>query len=395
MLKHVSLMAAALAGLMLAVNGLAGDTLDLTGRLGPIAPKNIFRDDGYFVWCGSGIRGEDGKWIAKYSPAPTSATNRFTVMSFNVLEAGADAPDVGFPNSQFGGARRDDIASVIRECGADIVGVQECGPVAWLLRELGPAWHGMATGGSEYTGAIVSRLPLEPVVVEDFLTVARVTLPGGASVVLGNAHWWPNGGVASIMIEQRLRAGTIPADLRRFEQEILAASDTRLGPRGHFHTLDVLLPHLRAGENVILTGDFNSSSHLDWTARAAECGMDRWVNNTSGRPLRFKIEWRGSKALADAGMQDAYRTIFPDEVAKPGITWTPPYPASVPARRPYDDQVLDRIDRLYFSGSNLKLIRVGVVGENAATCDVFHAGPWPSDHRALTATFAWETPATP
>jgi hypothetical protein len=361
-----------LAAWVVTATAMAGDSLDFASGFGSNAATAV-----------------------RTTSRATTPTNRFTVMSFNVLEAGGDAPEVGFPNASFGGSRRDDLARVIRACGADFVGLQECGPVAWLLQELGPAWRGFATGGSKYTGGIVSRFALEPLVAEDYLTAARVKLPGGASLVLVNAHWWPNGGVASIMIQQRLREGSVPADLRRFEAEMIAASDASPGPRGYLHTLEVLRPYLRAGENVLLTGDFNGSSHLDWTARAAESGLDRWVKNTSGRPLRFKIEWPGSQALADAGLLDAYRTVFPDEVAKPGITWTPPYPPAVPGRRPYDDQVLDRIDRLYFAGRGLKLVSVGVVGESAANCEQVHAGPWPSDHRAVTATFTVESASTP
>ena len=149
----------------------------------------------------------------------------------------------------------------------------------------------------------------------------------------------------------------------------------------------MLRPLLGAGENVILTGDFNEPSHLDWTARAAESGLDRWVKNPKGRALRFKIAWKGSILLADAGLRDAYRTVFPDEVTKPGITWTPPYSPGAPGRRPYDEQVLERIDMIYFAGRKLKILSAAIVGESKETCEVVHAGPWVSDHRAVSATF--------
>jgi endonuclease/exonuclease/phosphatase family metal-dependent hydrolase len=139
---------------------------------------------------------------------------------------------------------------------------------------------------------------------------------------------------------------------------------------------------------VILTGDFNEPSHLDWTQKAARKGLDRWVKNPTATPLRFKIEWKGSKLLARLGLRDAYRTVFPDEVAKPGITWTPPYPKGVPGRRAYEDQVLDRIDMIYFAGPGLKAVDAAVIGESAKTCEIAHKGPWPSDHRAVTATFS-------
>jgi hypothetical protein len=311
----------------------------------------------------------------------------FTVMSFNILEGGGNSAGVGFPDADFGGSRRGDIAAVIRECHADLVGVQECGAVEPLLRELGPGWGGFGTGRSVYTGAIVSRFPLEQLVTKDFLTAARVALPGGRRVVLVNTHWWPrpNGGVG--LIQKRLREDAIPADLDQFEAGILVASDASSGPRGYRHTLEVLRSHLQAGEDVILTGDFNESSHLDWTQRAAVTGLDRWVENPTGRPLRFKIAWKGSTLLAKLGLRDAYRTAFADEVAKPGITWTPPYPAGTPGRRPYSDQVLERIDLIYFAGGGLELVRAGVVGESEETCEIVRPGPWVSDHRTVIAEF--------
>ncbi len=63
-----------MVGGLIALPGLApfvraADTLDFTGRLAAIAPENIFRDPGYYVWCGTGIRGEDGKF-APFELAP-------------------------------------------------------------------------------------------------------------------------------------------------------------------------------------------------------------------------------------------------------------------------------------------------------------------------------------
>lgn len=315
-----------------------------------------------------------------------SAGRSLTVMSFNVLEGGGDSRTVGFPDSLFGGGRRDDIANVIRGCGADIVGVQECGDVAWLLKELGPGWHGIGKGSSKYASAIVARFPLVPLVSDDFLTAARVAVPAGEVIVV-NAHWWPPKNSGAALIRERMNAGTVPADPAEFEKQILAASDASAGPRGYDRTLSVLRPHLEAGARIVLTGDFNESSHLDWTERAAQSGIDHWPGNPTGRLLRFKIAWKGSKLLSEAGLSDAYRVAHADEVAKPGITWTPRYEPS-PGRRPYDEQVLERLDRVHFSTSGLKLLDAAVVGEDPATCEQVHQGRWVSDHRAVKATFA-------
>lgn len=137
----------------------------------------------------------------------------------------------------------------------------------------------------------------------------------------------------------------------------------------------------------MLTGDFNEPSHLDWTARAATDGRDRWVKNTSDVPLRFPIRWRGSRLLADAGLRDAYRTAFPDEVRHPGNTWTPPYPENTPGRRPYGDQVLDRIDMIYFAGPKLRVRSAAMIGESREAAEIAFDGRWPSDHRAVLTVF--------
>jgi len=52
------------------------DTLDFTGRLGRIAPTNQFRVDGYYVWGGSPILGEDQKYYLLYSRWRTGSEGR-------------------------------------------------------------------------------------------------------------------------------------------------------------------------------------------------------------------------------------------------------------------------------------------------------------------------------
>ena len=87
----------------------------------------------------------------------------------------------------------------------------------------------------------------------------------------------------------------------------------------------------RATEDVpvFMTGDFNSPSHLDWTA-----GRGR-----RARPP-YPVEWPASKALADAGFRDSYRDAHPDPVETPGFTWTAGQPP--PRMRPKETH--DRID---------------------------------------------------
>ncbi len=125
---------------------------------------------------------------------------------------------------------------------------------------------------------------------------------------------------------------------------------------------------LKEGYPVVVTGDFNEPSHQDWTQRAADAGI-----------CKIKVEWPSTKAFTDLGMKDAFRTFHPDEVAFPGKTWT-----SIDS----PGEVHDRIDFIFFSGTNLKLTNVEVIGEKAENANIVIPN-YPSDHRSVVATFEW------
>jgi len=138
---------------------------------------------------------------------------------------------------------------------------------------------------------------------------------------------------------------------------------------------------------VIVTGDFNEPSHLDWTERYASEGADRWTENPTATSMRFAIPRPGSIRLHELGLRDAWRSVYPDEVADPGNTWTPTYPPDTPGRRPPGDQINDRIDMIYFSASPLTATESHVIGESEEFSTKQFDGPWPSDHRAVFARF--------
>ena len=120
---------------------------------------------------------------------------------------------------------------------------------------------------------------------------------------------------------------------------------------------------------VFVVGDFNEPSHLDWTDAAAKVGR---------HPI--KVAYPTSTELAKAGFADAYRTIYPDEMKNPGLTWSPKYKIDDPTTHP------DRIDFVYFKGKGLEVNEVKIVGENKENADIVVA-PYPSDHRAVVADF--------
>jgi hypothetical protein len=120
-----------------------------------------------------------------------------------------------------------------------------------------------------------------------------------------------------------------------------------------------------------VVGDFNEPSHLDWTEAAAKAGR---------HPI--KVEYPTSLAMVESGFSDSYRIIYPDEMKNPGLTWSPKYKAGDPTTH------LDRIDFVYFKGKGLNVTDVKIVGENKDNADLV-VKPYPSDHRAVVATFAF------
>jgi exodeoxyribonuclease-3 len=120
---------------------------------------------------------------------------------------------------------------------------------------------------------------------------------------------------------------------------------------------------------VFVVGDFNEPSHLDWTEAAAKAGR---------HPI--KVAYPTSAEMAKAGFSDSYRTIYPDEMKNPGITWSPAYKVGDPRTHH------DRIDFVYFKGKGLEVKEVKILGENEDNADLV-VSPYPSDHRAVVGMF--------
>ena len=132
------------------------------------------------------------------------------------------------------------------------------------------------------------------------------------------------------------------------------------------------------GEPVFLTGDFNEPSHLDWTEEAAQSGLHS-----------LKVAYPTSRQVAKAGLKDAFRERYPDPVAVPGATWPTGGYLETPASSIPDPE--DRIDFVYFTGTEIRVKSVQRLGEAAETSEI--AFPeYPSDHRAVLATFELPQP---
>jgi exonuclease III len=111
---------------------------------------------------------------------------------------------------------------------------------------------------------------------------------------------------------------------------------------------------------VIIGGDFNSGSHLDW------------IESTRDLHYGKVVTWPVSLAMARHGFTDSFRKIHPDPLKMPGATWGGIF---------FDTDLSDRIDYLYYIGKKLQVVDSRVIKEDPP------GGFFNSDHRGVLTTF--------
>jgi len=248
------------------------------------------------------------------------------------------------------------IVELIRRSKADIVGIQE-----WS-KDIGP--DAAKAVGFNYRKlnsdtALLSRFPIDPSPYPSWS--APIALPDGRKLEVFNVH-------LNHAPYQPFQLLGIPYENGRFiKTEEEAIEEARKARGAEVDAAVQSLASLRSP--VVLLGDFNEPSYLDWTAATAAAGR---------HPI--KVAWPATNAFARAGLRDAFRTIHPDEMAKPGYTWTPTTSPSDPKDHH------DRIDFVLFRGDELRVRNVKIVGENSANADVV-ISPYPTDHRGVLAAF--------
>ena len=146
-----------------------------------------------------------------------------------------------------------------------------------------------------------------------------------------------------------------------------------------------------AGCAVILGGDFNEPSHRDWTEQTA--------GNFDHHGL--VIAWPATSRLEAAGFGDAWRTLHPDPVKAPGITFPADNPDVAVNRLTWtpDADERERIDFLFYRGEGLSPVRCALFGPAGTICrsrrtplltgeDLIRPlGTYPSDHMGLYCEF--------
>ncbi|KAK1492476.1 endonuclease/exonuclease/phosphatase family [Colletotrichum tamarilloi] len=285
-------------------------------------------------------------------PIGAPLVDEVSVMSFNLWHGGTQVSDYHAKQVWF-----------LASSGVDVVGVQEStgGHATRLGDALGwYSWQGGDVG-------FVSKYPLKDAAAHEGGTYAasvRVVLDGeGEEVVLWNVHlgYDPYGPYDfcfdNMTVEEVLARETESKRTPQIESVVRAMA-------GQLAEAEAV--------PVMLVGDFNAPSHLDWidATSGMHCGQE-------------DMPWPTSVAPTEAGLVDSYRVVWPDPGARPGVTWSPIFLENEGRPEP-----MDRIDFVYFRGGKLEVLgsEEVVVGEPAP--EPGHgANEWTSDHAAVVTRF--------
>lgn len=278
---------------------------------------------------------------------PNSATNRniIKLLQWNIWNGGAHLGKTEGPNR---------IKELIRRTNADIITMEEgYGTQTMLADSLG---FMMQTASTKDNLAIFSRFPIKgsPSNAKFISNVATVSLPNNKKILVGN--WWLR---YAYKHEYTGSYPNIGLDTKEW-----AAEDKELGAVDAQTNLDKDIdPILQSNPAlpVIIAGDFNSGSHLDWTAKAA------FLHYGYG-----SVDFPISRLMLQRGYTDSYRMLYPDEVAYPAGTF-----AAI-----YGHMQTSRIDYIYYKGPGLKAKFSKIIRTAPEIDDV-----WPSDHSAVLTTF--------
>lgn len=251
------------------------------------------------------------------------------------------------------GKNIDGIVDIVKASRADVVGMQEVGdngPV--IAKKLG--FNYVKVGDDT---AVISRYALTP--PKPGKRIVTVTTPRGNSAQVLDLH-------LAYKPYQPYQLLKIPYEGQPFLFTALAAIEAAWATRGKdvMRAITELKEDRQSGVPGIVMGDYNQPSHLDWTARAAAIGR---------HPMA--VEWPETKAFANAGYNDAYRKVYPDEIAHPGNTWTP-------LTKPDDpNDHHDRLDHIEID-DQITPVSAEVVGENLQNADIAVEN-YATDHRGV------------
>jgi endonuclease/exonuclease/phosphatase family metal-dependent hydrolase len=272
-----------------------------------------------FVWYYEGVE----KPVLPVPPL----TKTLSVMSFNVWCNGGESLSR--------------TCEVIRHSNPDVVGLQECSIETARILALKLRMYYAGNKGSQ---PVLSRWPIEPLDVEVCNTGFKILPPNAREIAMYNVHLaaYP---YAPYELHHHHKSAVIVEEIEHKTQF------PKLSP-----VLRAMRPRMAETQIVLLTGDFNAASHIDYPAG----------------PI-----FPCSTACAALGLVDSF-----DDARTRGVTggrantWS-----SKAAQEPHG--IHDRIDFVYYSRTG------GLKVEESRHLDESNSGvpEYPSDHRAVLTIF--------
>lgn len=290
---------------------------------------------------------------SRQKPAQT-----LTVLSWNVWHAGH--------SKAYGQKGCDGIIGILKESRADVIlMVETYGASDKVADSLGYYHRLLSSNLSVYSRYPIVRTYTFPDSIPTFnFGGVEIDMDGQPVRIFDTwLHYLP---------DMRL----VPTD--KPEAEILAWDDAGTRDEEIRTILNVLRPFIAEADRVpiIMGGDFNSHSHLDWTAATKDLY----------RHGGAVVNWTVSRTMEEAGFKDSFREINPDPVKDLGVTWlTDADSLETPDRQ-------DRIDYIYYQGKTIQAIASGCYDNRLGETfpfrgkDFFYA----SDHGFVLTTFEIE-----
>lgn len=333
--------------------------------------------------------------LLTFSSTLTSDAREFKVLQFNIWQEGTVITN-GF----------EAIADEISRSNADFVTLSEvrnyhgtrfCDRIVQALKNRGKTYYSFYSDDSGLLSRhpIIDSLTVYPLNDDRGSIYKMITVVGGQEFAVYTAHldyrncacYDARGYDGNTW--KRLDAPV--TDVKKIiELNRLSARDDAI-----MRFIEETKKDITAKRVVILGGDFNEPSCLDWT----EATKDMYDHHG------LVVPWDVSVILKKGGFKDSYRQLYPNPVTHPGFTfpadcrdvaleklvWSPEA----------DDR--DRIDFIMykpFKGLTLKEVKIiGPKGDivkgrrkTNPTSDpiILPLGIWPTDHKAVLATFELE-----
>lgn len=243
------------------------------------------------------------------------------------------------------------VIDVLKKENADVIGLIETyGSGAIIADSLGYYFYLISSNLS-----ILSRYP-----IEETIPIFKPFNAGGAFIRLSETRRIAFFDIWLHYLPDITDLNKGPEAVRKYIRE---EQQTRLPEIRAI--LKEMAPHLADTEEtpVLLVGDFNVDSHLDW--------------QESTRPLHagINVPMPVSKEVTAAGFHDSFRQLAPDVWLNPGATWSP----LINTGAEKVSCIPMRIDYIYYQGSRLAPFRSETLRH--------HPAGWPSDHASVATSF--------